>query len=279
MTANASSANSSAVGKSWTNRTSVPLDLGREATLDALEPGAAGARPWMPGFAAVATTAPVLPCRGRALDPRPAPPVAAPLPGPPAGPPEPVWPPRFPREDDEPLLGTELPGADDGAPVSRETGDEEVRLPLAGEPECEPPPSGVLTGGSETRGVLTDGVVMLGVVTRGVVTGPTVIDGAVTEGVLSEGTVTVGTVTVGTATVGTVIVGTLTVGTDSAGPAAIAAPAAPAGTSSATHETRTRSRIRLMARAIDHPTAYRPTKASTFHTPTEPRSSSLGRKP
>ncbi|MGH2886889.1 MAG: hypothetical protein ACRDPA_30055, partial [Solirubrobacteraceae bacterium] len=208
--------------------------------------------------AAVARTAPELPRGPRAFGPCPAETVAAPLPGPPAWPLEPVRLPRLPREDYEPPAGAALPdvaGVPDCALASLELGDEEVGLPLAGEPECDPPPSVVLTGGIETLGVLTDGVVMLGVLTGGVVTlgvltcgvviGPTVIDGVVTEGVLIEGTETVGTVTVGT----------LTVGIDSVGPAAIAAAAALAGTSNTAQTTRMRSRIPLMARATDYPTA------------------------
>jgi hypothetical protein len=258
MTANAKSANSSAAGKSWTNRTSVPLDFGRVATLDAREPVAPGARFWMPGFAADAMTAPELLFGPGAFGPRPVGPFAPALPAAAPWPPEPVRLPRFPPEDDEPRPGAGLP---DGAAAagcapppceSVEAGE----LLLAGEPECDPPPSVGLTGGSETVGVLTDGVemvgvltdgvVMLGVVTCGVVIGPTVIDGVVIEGVLTEGIEIVGTVTVGT----------LTVGTDSVGPAAIAAAAALAGTSSATQTTKTRSRTRLMARAMDCPTAY-----------------------
>lgn len=140
-----------------------------------------------------------------------------------------------------------------------------------GEPEFEPPgdppPSGfltVVTGGSD--GVLTGGVVMPGVLTGGVLTGGVVTCGVVSVIVATDGTVTGGTVTAGTEAEGTLTDGRLTDGTTIVGrplPSATAVDA-PSAATRAAHATRTPLTVQLSTPAPR--TAFPPITPSTCTT-------------
>jgi hypothetical protein len=206
MTPNASSANSTALGKLLTSRVNGPLfEVGVDELAGCRVAVPVGARPVARDVAATPAVVPA----ARATDPRGCPAFARREFAAERG--------RMdlalcPEGRTVPAVVREMAGAPVGEPaaagdacgvVSRELGDGEDVAPLEG--ECDPDPTGgVLTGGTWTgaEGVLTGGVVTLGVVTCGVVTCGVVMGPAVTVGTDTVGTVTGGTVVDGTETVG-----------------------------------------------------------------------------